>query len=1074
MAGLVWLALSNPLLAFGSPFSQFDETLSDTTFTCNDLIHVSVNENCEGDIDADEIVEGYEGDFGEFELTVKYFYDTIPLPIPGEFVGETVKVIATHMPSGISCWGEASIEDKWAPQLTCTDYNLSCFESPNAFPQPTAWDNCGPPNVQLIAESIENSNICEGVTIVRTYTAVDDWGNSSTPCSQTYSLSQVALPDLPKDTSWTCENFAAHPNIINPTRLRNSLFTTGSGVPDVATSSNCGYNVVHEDLIIGGCGETFTILRTWTVINWCTGDIITEDAEGDDLQQLIKIFDHTPPTIQQDSLVVNANVSGLNPSECVSMDFLPPANVSDNCHAFTQRIITPIGEVEYVNGVDGSNGGIIPSPGLELGEHTIIYEAEDECGNVDSIHVSVTVKDMTAPVTVCDELTSVSIGALGEAEVLAEVFDDGSYDNCCLDSFLVRRMDSTCVASDTLFGETVTFCCSDVGDTVSVVFRAMDCFGNTNECMVLVEVEDKVPPELVSCPPFTNIDCGFYTDSLEIPLAIGDSTVLEQFGWPVFLDNCEIIYENIAVNVNIDQCQSGQIVRNWQVTDLGSNGSLSCSQTINVEHTSNWVVSFPDDVNLVCGDSLPDTGEPSIFYEDCELVATSYSDELFTVVPDACFKIARNWVVINWCNVSEPIENLVEESAENQLLFDLNGDGIFNDRTFQDGLNTLNFNDNLQLNGAMPDGYITFLQIIKVNDPTAPIVECEPEIEVCIFNTDCTADFSLPTPEVMECSPEVNVSAIGDLGTGIGPFTSVPPGEYHMIYQVSDNCGNTGFCETVVEVRDCKAPTPLCKNGVVIAICDGIAELLPPEVLNDNSFDNCPGDLTFSFSENVEDSVIVLDCSTLGFFLVELWVTDAAGNQAFCETQIVVDNPCGDCQGLPLVAGIVTTSDLQPMSGTTIDLNGSMDQSAVTLAEGEFEFEVEVNGDYTVTPSIESDPLNGVTTFDLVLISKHILGVQPFDSPYQLIAADANKSNAVTTADLLLLRKLILQVETNFADGQTWRFIEASYEFEDPLDPFSEEFPEVINLNNLQVSELGADFIGVKLGDVNASADPLN
>ena len=1074
MAAFVFVAISNSLLAFEGYSFPFDENFSDTIFTCNDLIHVSVNENCEGDIDADEIVEGFEGNFDEFELTVKYFYDTIPLPIPSQFVGETVKVIATHMPSGISCWGEAAIEDKWAPQLTCSDYNLICFESPNSYPLPSAWDNCGPPHISLVAETIENTNICEGVTIVRTFVASDDWGNTSTPCTQTYSLAQISLPDLPKDTSWSCEVYAAHPNVINPTRLRSSLFSTGSGNPDVANSSNCGYNVVNQDQTINGCGETFTILRTWTVINWCTGEIITEDAEGDDLQQLIKIYDHTPPVIQQDSLVVNANVSGQNPEECVSMDFLPPANVSDNCHIFTQRIITPIGEVEYVNGLDGTNGGIIPSPGLELGEHTIIYEAEDECGNVDSIHVIVTVKDMTAPVTVCDELTSVSIGALGEAEVLAEVFDDGSYDNCCLDSFLVRRMDSTCVASDTLFGETVTFCCSDVGDTVTVVFRAKDCFGNVNDCMVLVEVEDKLPAELVSCPPFTTIDCEFYTDSLELPLSVGDSTVLEQFGLPVFLDNCEIIYENISVNVNIDQCQSGQIIRTWQVTDSGGNGSLSCSHAINVEHTSDWMVSFPADVTIVCGDSLPETGEPEIFFDDCELVAISYSDELFTVVPDACFKIARNWVVINWCIVGNPIEDLVIESSESQLVFDLNGDGILDDHTFQDGLNNSNFDNSLQLNGASPDGFIAYQQIIKVNDPTAPVVECEPEIEVCVFDTTCTAEFSLPNPDVLDCSPELTISAVGDLGTGIGPFSNVPPGLYEMTYQVSDNCGNTGFCQTVVDVRDCKNPTPYCKNGLIVGVCDGITELLYPEAFNDGSFDNCPGDLNFSFSENTNDTVMMLDCSTLGYFLIEMWVTDDAGNQAFCETFLVVDNPCGDCQGPPLVAGLVTTTALEPMADVNIELNVSMEQNMETQVDGEFEFEVEQGGDYTVTPSKEFNPLNGVTTFDLVLISKHILGVQPFDDPYQIIAADANKSNAVTTADLLLLRKLILQIEDNFPDGQSWRFIDGAYEFPNSQNPFAEEIPEVINLNNLQESYLGADFIGIKLGDVNGSADPLD
>ncbi|MFQ5445455.1 MAG: hypothetical protein ACE5FF_00840 [Saprospiraceae bacterium] len=42
-------------------------------------------------------------------------------------------------------------------------------------------------------------------------------------------------------------------------------------------------------------------------------------------------------------------------------------------------------------------------------------------------------------------------------------------------------------------------------------------------------------------------------------------------------------------------------------------------------------------------------------------------------------------------------------------------------------------------------------------------------------------------------------------------------------------------------------------------------------------------------------------------------------------------------------------------------------------------------------PVKEGDDRCGVTTYDLVLITKHILGVQPLGSPYKIIAADANK-----------------------------------------------------------------------------------
>jgi hypothetical protein len=96
----------------------------------------------------------------------------------------------------------------------------------------------------------------------------------------------------------------------------------------------------------------------------------------------------------------------------------------------------------------------------------------------------------------------VNLSSDGLAIVEASVFDDGSYDNCCLDNFEVRRMDGDCQGNPDDFGPTVTFCCEDVaaGEPVMVVFRAYDCEGNFNDCMVSVNLNDKQPPILISCP----------------------------------------------------------------------------------------------------------------------------------------------------------------------------------------------------------------------------------------------------------------------------------------------------------------------------------------------------------------------------------------------------------------------------------------------------------------------------------------------------------------------------------------------------------------------------------------------
>ena len=306
-------------------------------------------------------------------------------------------------------------------------------------------------------------------------------------------------------------------------------------------------------------------------------------------------------------------------------------------------------------------------------------------------HVTVTVADMTAPVAICDELTNVSLGIDGVTAVPAFTLDDGSYDNCCLDSFLVRRMNHQCNDLDTVFQDSVILCCDDVGDTVQVIFRAVDCAGNVNDCMVLIEVEEKLPPKLISCPQAQIIDCQFYQNFLELPLQEGQDSVLDQFGLPEFEDNCQLVYLENSFEINLNQCLSGTIRRNWRVTDPGANLEISCTQTIDVNHYSDWLVEFPEDIMVDCGEQIPPIGEPVIFYENCELIAIGHIDEIFTVVPDVCYKIVRTWTAINWCLIQGDVENTLIESSEFELGFDLNYDQVLHTRLFKDGLNANNF-----------------------------------------------------------------------------------------------------------------------------------------------------------------------------------------------------------------------------------------------------------------------------------------------------------------------------------------------------------------------------------------------
>lgn len=117
-------------------------------------------------------------------------------------------------------------------------------------------------------------------------------------------------------------------------------------------------------------------------------------------------------------------------------------------------------------------------------------------------------------------------------------------------------------------------------------------------------------------------------------------------------------------------------------------------------------------------------------------------------------------------------------------------------------------------------------------------------------------------------------------------------------------------------------------------------------------------------------------------------------------------------------------------------------------------------------------PYNGVTTIDLALIQKYILGLDTL-STYGIIAADANQDGKVSTYDVVLLRKLLLGVVDTLPNNKSWRFIPKDYFFPNLKNPFEPPFPESIAIYPTTDPPLNKfEFIGIKIGDVNGTANP--
>ena len=1041
---------------------------------CNPLITIGLDIDCVSLVTQDMVLEGEYSCIDLLDVILHYPPATTqfvpPNLIDSTHVGYTFPYTVLNPETGNSCNGFIAVEDNIPPVIECpADLQILCNQDPDDLSvtgQPLVID-CSPWQAAY-TDQLE-SFLCEedpflSARITRSWIVTDVSGNATT-CTQMIEilrgdLEQVTFPD---DVSYSCLN------------VPGSLEPPVTGWPQIAGIDLlpagdifCGIEVTYVDEVFEDCPGMYLIVRSWTLYDFCPPD--GSPFQSLTVVQNIEVNDE-PPVLtigpagydpQNDWWVLSANGIGSGPDDaCGSYGPLPEAIGDGVCNEISSIVVfTPLGIVP--------SGGILPAPGLPLGPHQLTYVATDECGNQTQLTITVYVEDDVPPTMVCDEITDVDLTNNGEAIVPAEVFADGVYDNCCLSHFEVRRLEGDCDGNYDDFGPTVTFCCSDVGNGyVSVILRAYDCEGNYNDCEVQVEVNDKLPPVLLFCPPDLSISCEEYLSELAFALEQGDYSVLDQYGESGFLDNCSTDSE-YEVTVDIDNCASGTIVRTWTADDPSGNAPIVCTQVITVEQVSDWVVEFPPDLTGNCEDGqLPEFGEPQIFFDECELIAVSYEDTYFYVVPDACFKVVRTWTVINWCIFGQYGEEVWVEIPECELTVDWDGDGDADCRTYRDGWNDSG-------TPGTPDGYIQHAQIVKVIDDEAPVVTVE-DLEVCFEDADCNTDVVLPEPEVMDCSAGVTIAIETNLPnpTPGDPYSysDVPPGDYEVIYTVSDQCGNTTYASIEVTVKDCKAPTPYCNELITEIMQTGMVPVSAWQ-FDAGSFDNCPGDLLLSFSENVSDTVKIYTCGQQGIRIVTIWVTDAAGNQAFCETTVDIQDNMEVCFGVPdivIVSGLIATEAGEPLEEAVVDVNGALSQT--TLADGFFAFELETLEDYTITPSLDAGPANGVTTYDLVLITRHILGVEPLGSPYQLIAADANRSGAVTTLDLVDIRKVILLLVDHFPNNTSWRFVDADHVFVNPFDPWQGGgFPEVINYNDLEADDLGADFVAVKIGDVNGTA----
>jgi len=195
---------------------------------------------------------------------------------------------------GTNCLAIVTPDDILEGSNSCVGpLSVEIFDlSGNLIPTTNVSDNCDGNPTLSYSDNIDNPMCDLSVvqTITRTWTAIDESGNEAIPCVQTITLMRPTLGDIqfPLDRN---DIEADALDCVNPDiSPDNTGYPTLNGL-ELINGDICELWVMHTDAgPFAICDGSYSIIRTWTINEECTGNSITQTQE-------IKVLDSTGPVI---------------------------------------------------------------------------------------------------------------------------------------------------------------------------------------------------------------------------------------------------------------------------------------------------------------------------------------------------------------------------------------------------------------------------------------------------------------------------------------------------------------------------------------------------------------------------------------------------------------------------------------------------------------------------------------------------------------------------------------------------------------------------------------------------------
>ncbi len=499
-----------------------------------------------------------------------------------------------------------------------------------------------------------------------------------------------------------------------------------------------------------------------------------------------------------------------------------------------------------------------------------------------------------------------------------------------------------------------------------------------------------------------------------------------------------------VVEYQLNSCQLGRILRTWTVS-LAGNIQSTCTQTLEVRYPDPDIfqIAWPEDYEVdgcnppIKPHQLPaPNAYPTWYGDDCRMVGKSYKDMIFTVSP-SCKKVMRTWQVIDWCAMN-------------------GGQGMWS---------------HVQIikiyNSAKPQVYcIDTIQAEAFNCKNA-IVQASP---LKVDSTACDGNFSIINNSPYSTNKGSDLSGVYPIGKTKVTFTITYSCGFklycHTEVIVKDSQKPIPYC--FGSITTALMPVDSDNDGNIDA---GMVEVWAKD-LNKSSISPCGYyPLRYSFSADPNEKSRVFSCDHLGKNEVQMWVTDSRGAQSSCLVQLDIQNnnaQIPECkrkeelqQNRPVtVRGAIVNAFGTPVDSALIELVytnpkvtittkiDSVEQmvkdsfinasgyliyrfkkqwvvretrdtlysydkiNTITDNKGWFNFtdSTQLRRSFDISFRIPNHQNHFVNSFDISVLTAHLLNEKKITDPYIMLAADIDDNKKVDIQDLVLL--------VNYVGGQ--------------------------------------------------------